>query len=104
VRACSPEDGKALCQWEHTAGGDLIARWQRGSRESPDLMPRGLATRRAHSGADRRRMGRSGRAPSERLTRVAVIVTMYLVTGFGIFPVFVAPSTPDSYQSRGGFN
>ena len=89
-RASNAEDSKALCQWERTAAGGLIARWRRGRRASSDTMLYGVGTRRAHWGTDRRHPSVPGRGASERLRPAAVIVAMYVVIGFGLFSVFVA--------------
>jgi hypothetical protein len=88
-RAASAKDGNALCQWERTADGDLIARWRRGRRVSADITLRAAGVRRASSGSDRRRSSAPGLRAIERLTAVTAIVAMYVVTGFGLFSVFV---------------
>jgi len=88
-RAARPEDGKALCLWERTGDGGLIARWHRGRRVNPDITLYGAGARRPHSGTDRRHPSAPGRRGSARLTRAAVIVAMYLVVGFELFSVLL---------------
>jgi hypothetical protein len=88
-RAASAEDGNALCQWERTADGSLIARWRRGCRVSPDITLYGAGLHRDYSATDRRHQSLFRLRASERLT-AATIVAMYLLTGFGLFSVFVA--------------
>jgi hypothetical protein len=80
----------ALCQWERTADGHLIARWRRGCRVSPNIALYVAGARCARSGTDRRHPSVPGLRASERLTAATVIVAMYLITGFGLFSVFVA--------------
>jgi len=89
-RASSAENGIALCQWERSADGSLIARWRRGRPVSPDTTRERVGTGRAHSATDRRHPSVPSRRASGRLASAAVIVAMYLVTAFGLFSVFVA--------------
>jgi hypothetical protein len=90
-RAASAEDGRALCRWERTADGGLIAKWRRGCRVSPDatLYGYGSGVHRHYTGTDRQRPSASRLRASERLTAAAVIASMYVITGFGLFSAFV---------------
>ena len=87
--AASAEDGKAFCQWERTADGGLIARWRRGCRVSPDTTLYAVGVHRAYRGTGRRHLRVPGTRARQRLTATTAVVAMYLLTGFGLFSVFV---------------
>jgi len=86
-RTPDTDDGKALCQWERTVEGSLIARWRRGHlvgnrTQLCEAPVRNSVTDRRHApGVRQRRV-------SERLGAAAMIVAMYLVIGFAVFSVF----------------
>ena len=83
-RARGTEDGNALCQWERTVDGGLIANWRRGCRVANDtqLYGAGIRYRVTH----RRHLPIVGRRrASERLGAAAIIAAMYLVVGFAVF-------------------
>jgi hypothetical protein len=83
-------DRDALCQWELTADGDLIARWYRGCRVIPDITLYRPGEHCAHSGMEQWPPRVGGIRVSQRLAAAVVVLTMYFATGFGLFAVFVA--------------
>jgi hypothetical protein len=90
------QDGKALCcQWERTAHGGLIASWR---RTNPGIPLSEAQAVRAQSRADRRRWSLHPRRASKRLIAAGLITTLYLVTGFSLFSVFVGQSTIEVVQ------
>jgi hypothetical protein len=94
--ARNAEQGNPLsCQWERTAYGGLIARWR---RVDPGIPLSEAQAVRAQSRADRRRWSLHPRRASKRLIAAGLITTLYLVTGFSLFSVFVGQSTIEVVQ------